>query len=56
MSVSVSQKHSEIIDAGLIRHRDDPTRLMQILRETQETLGWLSLETLTPEEAGSRGA
>jgi len=46
VSVSTSQNYSEIIDAVLARHRNDPTRLMQILRETQETLGWLSLETL----------
>ncbi len=37
---------SEIVDAVLARHRDDPTRLLQILRETQEALGWLSRNTL----------
>jgi [NiFe] hydrogenase diaphorase moiety large subunit len=31
----------------LTRHGNDGTRLMQILRETQELLGWLSPETLT---------
>ena len=31
----------------LERHSGDGTRLMQILRETQEALGWLAPETLT---------
>ncbi len=35
------------IDAILARHRGDGTRLMQILRETQEALGWLAPATLT---------
>jgi len=32
--------------AILARHRHNPTRLVQILRETQEALGWLSPATL----------
>jgi [NiFe] hydrogenase diaphorase moiety large subunit len=31
-----------LIDAVLDRHRRDGTRLVQILREDQEQLGWLS--------------
>ena len=41
------QKPSEIVDALLVSHRTDPTRLLQILREVQEALGWLSRDTLT---------
>jgi [NiFe] hydrogenase diaphorase moiety large subunit len=37
----------EAIQAVLARHGNDGTRLMQILRETQETLGWLSPATIT---------
>jgi [NiFe] hydrogenase diaphorase moiety large subunit len=37
----------EVIAAVLARHGNDGTRLMQILRETQEALGWLAPETLT---------
>ena len=37
----------DLIDAVLDRHHRDGTRLMQILRETQEQLGWLSPATLT---------
>lgn len=35
------------IDAVLAHHRHDGTRLMQILRKTQEALGWLAPETIT---------
>ncbi|HEY6895907.1 MAG TPA: NAD(P)H-dependent oxidoreductase subunit E [Rhodocyclaceae bacterium] len=35
------------LNAILERHQRDGTRLMQILRETQEALGWLAPETLT---------
>jgi [NiFe] hydrogenase diaphorase moiety large subunit len=38
---------AEHVAAILERHRNDGTRLMQILRETQEALGWLSPQTLT---------
>ena len=38
---------TETIDAVLDRQRRDGTRLMQILRETQEQLGWLAPPTLT---------
>ncbi len=38
---------TDLIDAVLDRHRRDGTRLMQILREIQEQLGWLSPATLT---------
>ena len=37
----------DVIDSVLDRHRRDGTRLMQILRETQERLGWLAPATLT---------
>ena len=40
------------IDAVLAHHRHDGTRLMQILRETQEALGWLAPETITRIAAG----
>ena len=36
-----------MIDAVLDRHHRDGTRLVQILREVQEQLGWLSPETLS---------
>ena len=35
------------VDAILDRHRRDGTRLMQILRETQEAIGWLPPEALS---------
>ena len=38
---------TSVIDAVLDRHDRDGTRLMQILREVQEQLGWLSPATLT---------
>jgi [NiFe] hydrogenase diaphorase moiety large subunit len=38
---------TDLIDTVLDRHHRDGTRLMQILRETQEQLGWLSPPTLT---------
>ena len=38
---------TETIDAVLDRHHRDGTRLMQILRETQEQIGWLAPSTLT---------
>ena len=38
---------SNAIQTVLTRHGSDGTRLMQILRETQELLGWLSPETIT---------
>ncbi len=38
---------TDMIDAVLDRHHRDGTRLMQILRETQEQFGWLSSATLT---------
>jgi [NiFe] hydrogenase diaphorase moiety large subunit len=37
----------DTIKAVLARHGNDGTRLMQILRETQEALGWLAPETIT---------
>jgi [NiFe] hydrogenase diaphorase moiety large subunit len=42
----------EVIGAILDRHLCDGTRLMQILRETQEQRGWLSPETITGIAAG----
>ncbi|MBI3095127.1 MAG: NAD(P)H-dependent oxidoreductase subunit E [Rhodocyclales bacterium] len=38
---------TDTINAVLERHRRDATRLVQILRETQEQLGWLAPATLT---------
>ncbi len=38
---------NESLASILERHRNDGTRLMQILRETQETMGWLPPKTLT---------
>ncbi len=40
------RNHREIVETVLARHRGDPSRLVQILREVQEALGWLSRETL----------
>jgi [NiFe] hydrogenase diaphorase moiety large subunit len=37
----------DAIRSVLIRHGNDGTRLMQILRETQEALGWLSPQTIS---------
>ncbi|MDI6747357.1 MAG: NAD(P)H-dependent oxidoreductase subunit E [Rhodocyclaceae bacterium] len=45
-------KNSDAINVVLKRHGNDGTRLMQILRETQEALGWLSPATLTAIAAG----
>ncbi|MDO8958758.1 MAG: NAD(P)H-dependent oxidoreductase subunit E [Rhodocyclaceae bacterium] len=45
-------KSTDAINAVLKRHGSDGTRLMQILRETQEVLGWLSPATLTAIAAG----
>ncbi|MDP1653134.1 MAG: NAD(P)H-dependent oxidoreductase subunit E [Rhodocyclaceae bacterium] len=43
---------NEAIQAVLHRHDHDGIRLMQILRETQESLGWLSPATLSAIAAG----
>ncbi len=43
---------NDIILSVLARHGNDGTRLMQILRETQEALGWLAPHTLTTIAAG----
>ena len=43
---------SEQVAAVLARHGHDGTRLMQILREVQDGLGWLSPATLTAIAAG----
>ena len=42
------------IEAVLSRHGHDASRLMQILREIQEELGWLSPPTLTAIAAGTK--
>ena len=42
------------IEAVLARHHHDGTRLMQILRETQEAIGWLSPPTLTAIAQGTK--
>ncbi len=39
--------NNDAIKTVLARHGNEGTRLMQILRETQEVLGWLSPETIT---------
>ena len=44
--------NSDAVGVVLKRHGNDGTRLMQILRETQEVLGWLSPATLTAIAAG----
>jgi [NiFe] hydrogenase diaphorase moiety large subunit len=36
---------SDVVARALARHRDDPTRLVQMLREVQEELDWISPET-----------
>ena len=41
-----------IIETVLARHGRDGTRLMQILREVQDELSWLSPATLTTIAAG----
>ena len=46
--------HSEIVETALARHRGDPTRLVQMLREVQDALGWLSGETLAAIAGGLR--
>ncbi|MFN6960619.1 MAG: NAD(P)H-dependent oxidoreductase subunit E, partial [Rhodocyclaceae bacterium] len=38
---------SDTLEQVLARHHHDGTRLMQILREAQESLGWLAPETIT---------
>jgi [NiFe] hydrogenase diaphorase moiety large subunit len=43
---------SRLLTDILDRHGRDGTRLMQILREAQEALGWLSPETITAIAAG----
>ncbi|MHB1360383.1 MAG: NAD(P)H-dependent oxidoreductase subunit E [Rhodocyclaceae bacterium] len=45
-------EHTDAINRVLKRHGNDGTRLMQILRETQEMTGWLSPATLTAIAAG----
>lgn len=41
------ERDARVITAVLARHHHDGTRLMQILRETQEEIGWLAPATLT---------
>jgi [NiFe] hydrogenase diaphorase moiety large subunit len=43
----MSEEVPAVVDEILDRHRRDGTRLMQILRESQEALGWLSPKTIT---------
>jgi len=42
------------IEAVLSRHGHQPTRLLQILREVQDVLGWLSPSVLTAVAEGTR--
>jgi len=44
----------EIVDAVLARNRDSHNRLVQILREVQEAVGWLSPEVLALVARGIR--
>ncbi|MFA6312526.1 MAG: NAD(P)H-dependent oxidoreductase subunit E [Sterolibacterium sp.] len=48
------QSPVEIVDAVLARNLDNPTRLVQILREVQEVLGWLSPGVLAMVARGIR--
>ena len=48
------RNHREIVETVLARQRGDPSRLVQILREVQEALGWLSRETLAAIARGLR--
>ena len=45
---------ANVIDDVLTRHGYDGTRLMHILREVQDALGWLSPQTLTAVAQGVR--
>jgi len=48
------QNQVEVVDAVLARNLDNPTRLVQILREVQEALGWLSPQVLALVARGVR--
>jgi [NiFe] hydrogenase diaphorase moiety large subunit len=50
--VPVNANSDQVLPALLARHRHNPTRLVQILREAQEALGWLSPQTLGIIAAG----
>ncbi len=43
---------SDVVVRALVRHRADPTRLLQILREVQEELDWIAPETARELAAG----
>ncbi len=43
---------SDVVVRALVRHRADPTRLVQILREVQEELDWIAPETAREVAAG----
>ena len=43
---------SDVVVRALVRHRADPTRLVQILREVQEELDWIAPETAREIAAG----
>ncbi len=43
---------SDVVVRALVRHRADPTRLLQILREVQEELDWIAPETAREVAAG----
>lgn len=53
-SNSTSANPEEVVDSVLARNRDDPTRLVQILREVQEVIGWLPPEVLSGIARGIR--
>ncbi len=43
---------SDVVARALARHRGDPTRLVQMLREVQEELDWIAPETMRAIAAG----
>ena len=43
---------SDVVVRALVRHRADPTRLLQILREVQDELDWIAPETEREVAAG----
>ncbi|HIJ38309.1 MAG TPA: NADP oxidoreductase [Rhodospirillaceae bacterium] len=53
-SDAAETRQSDVIATVLARYRHDPVYLMQILREVQEELDWLSPSTLTAIAAGTR--
>ncbi len=48
----MSKEEYAVVETILDRHRRDGTRLVQILREVQEALGWLAPKTISAIAAG----